>query len=125
MSRIQDVTTAALLDHVEARLRRMVGTGQPIPHRVYAADAEGRVTAIEVPEAVDDADRGAIEALVDMHLRAVGAVLTVRQVPRRAARSRVELRAGPAGDVPSSTRIWDDPASAGDEIRVTRPAPMS
>ncbi len=125
MHRIQDVTTAALLGHVEARLQRRAEAERPIPQRVYAADAEGRVIAIEVPEAADAADQQAINAIVDMHLRELGAVVTVLQVPNASVPGQVILFAGSVDGAQPETRIWAGSGEGADPIRLTRPALVS
>jgi hypothetical protein len=101
MRHLREVTIAALLDFVEARL--LSGSRSADVPRVYASDAEGRVMALEFPPPESEEDRRAIGALLDMHLRDHGATLVVRQVPLVAGVELVGSESG--GDAVETRRL--------------------
>jgi hypothetical protein len=111
MRHLREVTITALLDFVQARLVSG-GHRRALTPRIYACDAAGRVLAVEFPLPESEEDCRATEALVEMHLRAHGAILGVRQMPLNATcPAAVELVAGEVGgDVVETRRLVLDVA---------------
>ena len=70
----------------------------------------GRVTAIDTPPPQDVADLAAIDALLDLHLRALRPALVVLQTP--SAPAEVTLQAMAWRDDEAGRRIVPQPTSA-------------
>ncbi|MGG5821370.1 hypothetical protein [Falsiroseomonas sp. HW251] len=87
MIRLANLTSAALLDHVQALLVRTARGRRDLPARAFLADEEGRVTLVELPALAGAADH-----------RAAGAILGALARDRAASHAVVQLphRAGPA-----------------------------
>ena len=82
MAEDRGLTLPALLDRVEARLRRMAPGRSAIPARAYAADEHGAVTTFGFPVPADEAGREALSAILDLELRKRGATVCVIALER-------------------------------------------
>jgi hypothetical protein len=93
MAEDRALTLPALMDRVEARLRRMAPGRSAVPARAYAADAEGAATTFGFPVPADEAGREAVSAILDLELRKRGATVCVLALERWAQQLLAEAGA--------------------------------
>jgi hypothetical protein len=88
MIRLPNLTFAALLDHVEAHLRRWARDRAELPPQAYAADAEGLATVLGFPLPEDAAGRKALAAILELEARERGAAMVALALPATAGQER-------------------------------------
>lgn len=99
MQRCSNFTSAGLLDHVEARLRRDPGRGAPDRACAYLADGAGRVAIVAMPAPACPADAEALGAILGAEMRERSTVLAVLQFPAGGEEGGLSLTAiGPEGE---------------------------
>jgi hypothetical protein len=93
MAEDRALTLPALMDRVEARLRRTAPGRSAVLPRAYAADEHGAVTTFGFPVPADEAGRAAVSAILDFELRKRGATVCVIALERWAQEPLAEADA--------------------------------
>jgi hypothetical protein len=89
MDRRENLTSAALLEHVQALILRTARGRTAVPARAYLEDAAGRVTRVELPPLTGQAEHSAAGAIIGAVLRDRAAVCAVLQLPHQVADGEV------------------------------------
>jgi hypothetical protein len=83
MIRLPNLTSAALLDHVQALLLRTAHGRHGLPARAYLAEETGRVTLVDLPALDGAADHSAAGAVLGTLMREHRSSYAVLQLPHR------------------------------------------
>lgn len=95
MIHLPNLTSAGLLDHVEALLRRTVPGGAEVATRAYLADDAGRVAVLEIATPSSTTEHQAVGAIIGLEMRSRACAFAILQV----ATLRDRHREGPRGEV--------------------------